>query len=171
MTEKTAIVLSPSMLGLYFMLSSFSREWIYIGQESKSQQHIAQPHILWVSSHYKNIFGIVPTRNYYLWSFQAWDSVCRRELPIAGPHIMEFWARLMTEVRFQPVNATHAFNLAACVSNPKVFLGRSFSRRATVLSLACECTDKSVPFGKYCRSNPLVFSSEPRCQWLWGSQK
>lgn len=27
------------------------------------------------------------------------------------------------------------------------------------------------PFGKYCRSRPLVFSFEPRCQGLAGSQK
>ena len=28
-----------------------------------------------------------------------------------------------------------------------------------------------MPFGKYCRSNPLVFSFEPRCQGCCGSQK
>jgi hypothetical protein len=32
-----------------------------------------------------------------------------------------------------------------------------------LLSWACEYTDRSVPFGKYCRSRPLVFSLEPRC--------
>ena len=31
--------------------------------------------------------------------------------------------------------------------------------------------DKSVPFGKYCRSRPLVFSLVPRCQGLCGSAK
>ena len=37
---------------------------------------------------------------------------------------------------------------------------------------ACgECTDKSVPLGKYCLSRPLVFSFDPRCQGLCGSQK
>src|SRR5277367_6575034 len=30
---------------------------------------------------------------------------------------------------------------------------------------------RSVPLGKYCRNNPLVFSFEPRCQGLCGSQK
>jgi hypothetical protein len=35
----------------------------------------------------------------------------------------------------------------------------------------CECTDKSVPFGKYCLSRPLVFSFDPRCHGLCGSQK
>src|SRR4051812_5232756 len=38
-------------------------------------------------------------------------------------------------------------------------------------SSACENTDRSVPLGKYCRSRPLVFSLEPRCQGLCGSQK
>ena len=30
---------------------------------------------------------------------------------------------------------------------------------------------EAVPFGKYCRSSPLVFSLVPRCHGLWGSQK
>ena len=29
----------------------------------------------------------------------------------------------------------------------------------------------NLPFGKYWRSSPLVFSLLPRCQGLWGSQK
>ena len=33
------------------------------------------------------------------------------------------------------------------------------------------CARKSVPLGRYCRSRPLVFSFEPRCQGLRGSQK
>ena len=49
--------------------------------------------------------------------------------------------------------------------------GRSLSCRATLLSWACEYTDRSVPFGKYCRSRPLVFSLEPRCHGLCRSQK
>src|ERR1700730_13342928 len=71
----------------------------------------------------------------------------------------------------QPVDATQALNLSAGVSNCKVSRGRSFSWRATLFRVACECTDKSVPFGKYCLSKPLVFSLEPRCQGLWGAQK
>jgi hypothetical protein len=30
---------------------------------------------------------------------------------------------------------------------------------------------KSMPLGKYSRIKPLIFSTEPRCQGLWGSQK
>ncbi len=74
-------------------------------------------------------------------------------------------------LRLQLVDATHALNLSAGVSNSNVSRGRSFNSRATLLSVACECTDKSVPFGKYCRNNRLVFSFEPRCQGLCGSQK
>ena len=33
------------------------------------------------------------------------------------------------------------------------------------------CCDRSVPFGKYWRSRPLVFSLVPRCHGLCGSQK
>ena len=57
-------------------------------------------------------------------------------------------------------------NSSAGVANPKVLRGRSLSCRATLLSWACEYTDRSVPFGKYCRSRPLVFSLEPRCHGL-----
>src|ERR1017187_1965611 len=74
-------------------------------------------------------------------------------------------------LRIQPVDATHALNRSAGVLKSKVFLGRSFSLRATALSFTCECTDKSVPLGKYCRNKPLVFSFDPRCQGFWGSQK
>jgi hypothetical protein len=61
----------------------------------------------------------------------------------------------------QPVDATQALNFSAGVSNPRVLRGRSLSWRATLLRWACEYTDKSAPFGKYCLSRPLVFSLEP----------
>ncbi|AEW99212.1 transcriptional regulator (plasmid) [Streptantibioticus cattleyicolor NRRL 8057 = DSM 46488] len=60
---------------------------------------------------------------------------------------------------------------SAGVSQPSVLRGRPLSSAAT----ACRCsrvwTDRSVPLGKYCRSRPLVFALEPRCQGLAGSQK
>src|ERR1700728_2040042 len=72
---------------------------------------------------------------------------------------------------FQPVDATHWPNRCAGVSKFNVFRGRSFSCRATAFNLVCEGSDKSVPFGKYCLSKPLVFSFDPRCQGFCGSQK
>ena len=74
-------------------------------------------------------------------------------------------------LRSQPVDATHWLNRSAGVSKFNVFLGRSLSRLAIAFSLACDTSDKSIPFGKYCLNNPLVFSLEPRCQGLYGSQK
>src|SRR3974390_2322373 len=74
-------------------------------------------------------------------------------------------------VPVQPVDATQALNLSAGVSNPRVLRGRSLSWRATLFRWACEYTDRSAPFGKYCLSRPLVFSLEPRCHGLCGSQK
>src|SRR6266404_4326900 len=76
-----------------------------------------------------------------------------------------------SRVPAQPVDATQALNFSAGVSNPRVLRGRSLSWRATLLRWACEYTDKSAPFGKYCLSRPLVFSLEPRCHGLCGSQK
>jgi len=71
----------------------------------------------------------------------------------------------------QLIDATHWLNRSAGVAKFNVFLGRAFNCLATALSLACECTDRSVPFGKYCLSRPLVFSLDPRCQGLLESQK
>jgi putative transposase len=42
---------------------------------------------------------------------------------------------------------------------------------ATALISSALQRDKSVPFGKYCRSSPFVFSLLPRCQGLCGSAK
>ena len=62
----------------------------------------------------------------------------------------------------QPVDATQALNFSAGVSNPRVLRGRSLCWRATLLRWACEYTDKSAPFGKYCLSRPLV-----RSRWIY----
>jgi hypothetical protein len=75
------------------------------------------------------------------------------------------------ELRFQPIDATHALKRSAGDSYCNVFLGLSFSSLATLLSFACEWIDKSVPLGKYSLSSRLVFSLDPRCQGLCGSQK
>ncbi|NKB47969.1 MAG: helix-turn-helix domain-containing protein [Alphaproteobacteria bacterium] len=71
----------------------------------------------------------------------------------------------------QPIDATQALNRSAGDSNPNVLRGRSLSCRATLFRCAWLCTDKSVPLGKYCLSRRLVFSLEPRCHGLCGSQK
>src|SRR3974390_3485990 len=87
------------------------------------------------------------------------------ELSDLRPAHVHFWLPV------QPVDATQALNLSAGVSNPRVLRGRSLSWRATLFRWACEYTDRSAPFGKYCLSRPLVFSLEPRCHGLCGSQK
>jgi len=51
-------------------------------------------------------------------------------------------------LQIQMVDATNALNLSAGVSYPSVFLGRSFSCRATAFSFAWEWTVKLVPLGK-----------------------
>src|SRR6202140_2762333 len=70
----------------------------------------------------------------------------------------------------QPVDATQALNLSAGVSNCMFARGRLFGEGATLFRWACDCADNSVPFGKYCLSRPLVFSFDPRCHGLCGSQ-
>src|SRR4030095_2587559 len=54
---------------------------------------------------------------------------------------------------------------------PRVLRGRLLRLRAMRARSAAECTDRSVPLGRYWRSRPLVFSFDPRCQGLCGSQK
>src|SRR5664279_1657811 len=52
---------------------------------------------------------------------------------------------------------------SAGLFHPSVLRGRSLSSSATLSRSAWVCNDRSVPFGKYCRNNPLVFSLVPRC--------
>ncbi|MGY4368939.1 putative transposase [Bradyrhizobium sp. LB1.3] len=57
------------------------------------------------------------------------------------------------------------------VFQPSVFRGRALRAAATADISSALWMLRSVPFGKYCRSNPLVFSLVPRCHGLCGSQK
>ena len=74
-------------------------------------------------------------------------------------------------LRIQPIDATHWLNRSAGVLKFNVFLGRSLSCLATAFNLFWWIFERSIPFGKYCLSKPLVFSLEPRCHGLFGSQK
>ena len=60
---------------------------------------------------------------------------------------------------------------SAGVLQPSVLRGRLLRASATASRSPREYLTRSVPFGKYCRSSPLVFSFVPRCQGLCGSQK
>jgi putative transposase len=62
-------------------------------------------------------------------------------------------------------------NASAGVFQPRVLRGLALRVAATAAIVSALCVLRSVPFGKYWRSNPLVFSLAPRCQGLWGSQK
>src|SRR5476649_1645942 len=66
---------------------------------------------------------------------------------------------------------SHWSSASAGVFQSSVFRGLALRAAATApISLAL-CMLRSVPFGKYCRSSPLVFSLVPRCHGLCGSQK
>ena len=67
--------------------------------------------------------------------------------------------------------ATRLSNWRAGVAQPRVLRGRVLSSAATAARSVAVWTDRSVPFGKYWRSRPFVFSFEPRCHGLAGSQK
>jgi hypothetical protein len=57
------------------------------------------------------------------------------------------------------------------VWSPRQRRGRSFSSAAMLSSWSTVQALRSVPFGKYCRSSPLMFSFAPRCQGECGSAK
>jgi hypothetical protein len=62
--------------------------------------------------------------------------------------------------------------MACCgVWSPRQRRGRSFSSAAMLASWSAVQALRSVPFGKYCRSRPLMFSFAPRCQGECGSAK
>ncbi len=87
------------------------------------------------------------------------------------PSLVENSAGVRFELRIQPVDATLAANRSAGVSKFSVSRGRSLSCLATALSLFWWMAERSIPFGKDCLYKPLVFSFDPRCQGLSGSQK
>src|SRR5450759_5311215 len=60
---------------------------------------------------------------------------------------------------------------SAGVFHPRAFRGLELRVIATAAMSAALCALRSVPFGKYWRSRPLVFSFVPRCHGLRGSQK
>ena len=99
--------------------------------------------------------SISPTQRYVKWTL---DTRRGRERP--------FHPR-----RFQAVIAMSSLSFSAGVAQPRVWRGRPLSSAATRSSWSWLWTARSVPLGKYWRSSPLVFSLEPRCQGLCGSQK
>ena len=73
--------------------------------------------------------------------------------------------------RVQAVIARSSASFSDGFMNPRVLRGRLLRLRA-MRARSWRCgTERSVPLGMYWRSSPLVFSLEPRCQGLWGSQK
>ena len=73
--------------------------------------------------------------------------------------------------RFCCTYSSHSSSASAGVFQPSVFLGLALRAAATAAISSALCTLRSVPFGKYWRSSPLVFSLVPRCHGLCGSQK
>ena len=73
--------------------------------------------------------------------------------------------------RIQVVSAISSASFSDGFRYPRVMRGRSLRLRANSARSLSLWTERSVPFGMYWRSSPLVFSFDPRCQGEWGSQK
>ena len=66
-------------------------------------------------------------------------------------------------------NRRYSSNASAGAFQPSVLRGLVLRARATASRAFLLWALRSVPFGKYCRSNPFVFSFVPRCHGLCGS--
>ena len=73
--------------------------------------------------------------------------------------------------QLHPEHGMYSSSTSAEVFQPSVFRGLEFSALATAWISRAFHRDKSVPFGKYCRNRPFVFSFVPRCLGLRGSAK
>ena len=71
-----------------------------------------------------------------------------------------FWLSGCYVLPFQPIDATHALNLSAGVSNSKVFRGLSFNWRATPGSLCAMTITVAVPLTRFRRPGPVF-------DWPW----
>jgi hypothetical protein len=69
------------------------------------------------------------------------------------------------------MDANSSSSASAGVFHPSVLRGLPLSVTATAWRSSALQRDRSVPFGKYWRSSPLVFSFVPRCQGECGSAK
>src|SRR5690606_24087522 len=72
------------------------------------------------------------------------------------------WVQLVVATLSAIADRRSSSNASAGVLQPKAFRGRVLSARATAARSVALCAPRSVPFGKYCRSSPLVFSFVPR---------
>src|SRR5581483_5409129 len=73
--------------------------------------------------------------------------------------------------RIQPVSARRSASFSDGFMNPRVLRGRLFRLLAMRARSSAPRRERSVPLGMYWRKSRFVFSFEPRCQGLWGSQK
>src|SRR5690606_32278039 len=64
-----------------------------------------------------------------------------------------------------------AAKASAGVRQPRVFRGLVLRVWAIAATSSADHLERSVPFGKYWRNRPLVFSLVPRCHGLCGSAK
>ena len=105
-----------------------------------------------------------------------------RSIGRGGRHSLSYFARAVGRGRHgvgrrcqvvsaPPAVSSSLLTISVGVAQPRVCRGRSLSSAATASRSAWVCTDRSVPFGKYWRRRPLVFSLVPRCHGEWGSQK
>ena len=73
--------------------------------------------------------------------------------------------------RIQAVSARSSASRSDGLISPRDLRGRLLRLRAKRARSSALCRERSVPLGMYWRSRPLMFSFDPRCQGLRGSQE
>jgi hypothetical protein len=95
----------------------------------------------------------------------------KRSVRLRADEIKPFRCKNLIAVLENPTDVKNIGTVIRNVNALGAFLGLALSAAATAAISRALCVLRSVPFGKYCRSSPLVFSLVPRCHGLCGSQK
>ena len=84
-----------------------------------------------------------------------WHNTCRLHGYLGDVPPAESWILTVDATRAVYPCSSKAARRSEGVSQPSVLRGRVLSCSATAARSATLCRDRSVPFGKYCRSSPL----------------
>src|SRR5215213_1811917 len=121
-----------------------------------------------VSAHFADVYGATVSR----------DTISRITDKVIE-EMVEWCNRPLEAGRFLAVVANqtmtcrgiHRAMISAGARSSRTIRGRSLISSATKRRRSSLTRSRLVPFGKYCRRSPLVFSLVPRCQGECGSAK
>ena len=99
-------------------------------------------------------------------SVEALATLCCEPLMPPDRRTLTGWIQVVVATYSLLAYLSNWSSASAGVFHSSVFRGLALRAAATAAICSALCTLRSVPFGKYWHSNPLVFSLVPRCQGL-----